>query len=65
MIEQGNGVTMITITADEYFDLRSRAEANNFMIQEMANCRTAFEQLSNKVWELEQKLEKAVKRNDR
>lgn len=58
MIEQGNGVPMVTITADEYFDLRSRAEANNFTMQEIINSRTAFDRLSEKVWELEQEIQK-------
>lgn len=56
MAEQGAYAPTVTISADEYFDLRSRAEINHHLMNEIIECRTAFNRLSDKVWELERKL---------
>lgn len=51
-----NEVNTITISLDEYFDLRTRAEANTYLTRELGRLEARFETLQNNFWELEQRV---------
>ncbi len=46
----------VTITVDEYFDLRSRAEANLFLTTQLGQMEARFADVDRRLWELEEKL---------
>lgn len=49
---------MVTISADEYFDLRSKAEVNVYMSRELQQVRGDVENLRLRLYELEQKMDR-------
>ena len=53
-----NNKPMVTISADEYFNLRSRAEANIFMTGELENMKRDLDNMRHELWDLRGELEK-------
>lgn len=49
---------MISISVDEYFDLRQKAEMNGFLMERMGSFEERLRQTQDKIWELEQKVNK-------
>ena len=45
----------ITISADEYFDLRQRAEANGILMQKLGELEGQLYDYDRRLWELENK----------
>lgn len=50
-----NSVATITITIDEYFDLRQKAEANAYLMTELARLDHRLEDVSRRLFEMEEK----------
>lgn len=56
---------MVTISADEYFNLRQRAESANYIQNSLDEMRTRVVDLNAKVWELDRKIySMEVKQNE-
>ena len=55
-----NEQATVTITVDEYFDLRSRAEANLFLTTQLGQMDAKFMELDRRLWEFENKVQKSV-----
>ena len=53
-----NEANTVTIPLDEYFDLRTKAEANIFLTNELGSLQGRFNELERRLWELEQKAER-------
>lgn len=53
-----NNVPLVTITADEYFELRNRAEMNSFYVQKLMELEGSMASFHERLYALE-------KRNDR
>ena len=53
-----NEVKTVTISVDEYFDLRMRAETNFFLSNELSELKGRFSEVERRLWELEQKVVK-------
>jgi len=51
-----NEVNTVTISIEEYFDLRQKAEMNMTVIREIAGFEGRLQELSNKIFELDNKL---------
>lgn len=51
-----NEVNTVTISIEEYFELRQKAEMNMTVIREIANFEGRLTELGNKVFELDSKL---------
>lgn len=50
-----NSVATITITIDEYFDLRQKAEANAYLMTELARLDYRLEDVNKRLFEMEEK----------
>lgn len=48
---------VVTISADEYFNLRARAESNAYMAQRVEEFRTELNSCRNGMWELEKRIQ--------
>lgn len=48
----------VTITADEYFDLRSKAETNLFLATQLGQMEARFIDIERRLWELESKMQR-------
>lgn len=48
----------VTITADEYFDLRSKAETNLFLTTQLGQMDAKFIDVERRLWELENKVQR-------
>lgn len=51
-----NEVKTISISIDEYFDLRQKAEMNILLTNELSEIKTRFNLLEVRMYELEQKV---------
>ena len=51
-----NEVKTVTIPIDEYFELRSKAEANLFLMTELGNLQGRINVVENRLWDFERKL---------
>lgn len=51
-----NAENTVTITVDEYFELRQKAEMNMTVIREIASFESRLTELGNKLFELDGKL---------
>lgn len=49
-----NEAKLITISVDEYFDLRTKAEQNIFLVNELCELRARLNEHERRIWELEQ-----------
>lgn len=49
-------VATVTITVDEYFDLRQKAEANLYLMTELARLEQRYNDLERRLWEIERKM---------
>lgn len=50
-------VATVTITVDEYFDLRQKAEANLYLMTELARLEQRYNDLERRLWEIERKMD--------
>lgn len=57
MQESGAMIPTITITVDEYFDLRQKAEMNCFLVAQLGEIRKKILNIENKMFVLECVLE--------
>lgn len=48
-------VATVTITIDEYFDLRQKAEANAYLMTELARLDHRLEDVNRRLFEMEEK----------
>lgn len=48
-----NEAKMITISVDEYFELRTKAEQNFFLMNELGELKGRFCEIERRLWELE------------
>ena len=62
MAERGEYAPTVTISIDEYFDLRNKAEMNAFLMKEISDSRIGMERLWDRVFELERKLKGGAER---
>ena len=46
----------VTITVDEYFDLRQKAEANAYLVRELGSLEQRCNDLDRRLWEIERKM---------
>lgn len=51
-----NEAKMITISVDEYFELRTKAEQNFFLMNELGELKGRFCEIERRLWELECKM---------
>lgn len=54
---ENNNSPVVTISADEYFNLRSRAESNAYMARSVEEFRTELNSCRNGMWELEKRIQ--------
>lgn len=59
-----NEANTVTISVDEYFELRQKAEMNMTMIREIAGFEARLNDFSNKIFELSNKLYEIERRNN-
>lgn len=50
-------VATVTITVDEYFDLRQKAETNLYLMTELARFEQRCNDLDRRLWEIERKMD--------
>lgn len=43
----------VTITLQEYFDLRQKAEMNGFLMAELGRMEARFQEIDRRLWDLE------------
>jgi hypothetical protein len=43
----------VTITLQEYFDLRQKAEMNGFLMAELGRMEARFQEIDRRIWDLE------------
>lgn len=53
-----NEQATVTITVDEYFDLRSKAEANLFLTTQLGQMDAKLVDAERRLWELERKMQR-------
>ena len=46
-------INTVTISVDEYFELRQKSAMNEFLLKELGELRGYIEELRNKYWTLE------------
>lgn len=46
-------INTVTISVDEYFELRQKATMNEFLLKELGELRGRIEEMSSKYWALE------------
>ena len=49
-------VATVTITVDEYFDLRQKAEANAYIVKELAALETRHDELLRRLLDVEMRI---------
>ena len=49
-------VATVTITADEYFDLRQKAEANAYLVKELATLEARFDEIYRRLLDVEMRI---------
>ena len=49
-------VSTVTITIDEYFDLRQKAETNLYLMTELARLDAKFNEYDRRLWDIERKI---------
>lgn len=52
----GEGVETVTITVDEYFDLRQKAETNLYLMTEFAKYESRCLEIERRLWEIGRKI---------
>lgn len=50
----------VTITLDEYFDLRQKAEMNSFLMTELGRIQNKLHELEDRVWSCEDIVKRGV-----
>lgn len=58
MNENNTSVVTVTIPLEEYWDLRTRAEANGYLMQQLGQMEARFRDIEQKLWEIERTLQK-------
>ena len=43
----------VTITLQEYFDLRQKAEMNGFLMTELGRMEARFQEIDRRIWDME------------
>jgi len=46
----------VTITLDEYIDLREKAQMNGFLMNELGRMEARFQEIDRRLWDLERKV---------
>lgn len=54
-----NMANIVTISVDEYFDLRSKAEMNATLLERLAQLEARFIDFDRRLWEVEHKCAKS------
>lgn len=49
-------VSTVTITIDEYFDLRQKAETNLYLMTELARLDARLNEFDRRLWDIERKI---------
>ena len=49
-------VATVTITVDEYFDLRQKAEANAYLVKELATLEARFDEIYRRLLDVEMRI---------
>ena len=49
-------VTTVTITVDEYFDLRQKAETNLYLMTELGRLDARLNEYDRRLWDIERKI---------
>ena len=55
-METVNNVPMVTIPLDEYFDLKTKANENLYLANEMGRMEARFSEIDRRFFELEDKM---------
>ena len=55
-METVNNVQMVTITLDEYFELRTKANENLYLANELGRMETRFVEIERRLYELDMKI---------
>ena len=50
-------INTVTITLEEYFDLRQKAEMNGFLMNELGRTEARFQEIDRRLYELERKID--------
>lgn len=58
MNENNTSIVTVTIPLEEYWDLRTRAEANGYLMQQLGQMEARFRDIEQKLWEIERTLQK-------
>ena len=58
MNENNTSIVTVTIPLEEYWDLRTRAEANGYLMQQLGQMEARFRDIEQKIWEIERTLQK-------
>lgn len=55
-------INTVTISVDEYFELRQKSTMNEFLLKELGELRGRIEEMSNKYWTLEGDVRELLRR---
>jgi hypothetical protein len=58
MNENNTSVVTVTIPLEEYWDLRTKAEANGYLMERLGQMEARFRDIEQKLWEIERTLQK-------
>lgn len=58
MNENNTSVVTVTIPLEEYWDLRTKAEANGYLMQQLGQMEARFRDIDQRLWEIERNLHK-------
>ena len=50
-----DSVNSVTITLEEYMDLRQKAEMNGFLMTELGRMEARFQEIDRRLWDMERK----------
>lgn len=48
----------VTITLEEYMDLREKASMNGFLMNELGRTEARFQEIDRRLWDLERKVDR-------
>lgn len=57
MSENNTSIVTATIPLEEYWDLRTKAEANGYLMERLGQMDARFRDVEQKLWEIERKLQ--------